>query len=43
VRDLVVKEEVRTVGAGKAQPGATETAVATGAGPGGEEGMDLDA
>lgn len=43
MRDLIVSEEVRTAGAGRAQPGTTTHAVATGAGPGGEEGMDLDA
>ncbi|KAL1410554.1 proteasome core particle subunit beta 2 [Vanrija albida] len=45
VRDLIVSEEVRgTVGAGAAQPGdGTVTAVAEGAGPGGEEGMEVDA
>lgn len=43
VRDLVVSEEVRTAGAGRAQPGETVHAVAVGAGPGGEEGMDVDA
>lgn len=43
VRDLVVLEEVKTIGAGKAQPGTTDHAVGVGAGPGGEEGMDLDA
>lgn len=41
MRDLIVSEEVSTVGAGKAQPGFTDKAVATG-GAGGEEGMDLD-
>lgn len=44
VRDLVVSEEVKvTMGAGKAQQGTTDRPVAVGAGPGGEEGMDLDA
>jgi 20S proteasome subunit beta 2 len=43
VRDLVVREETRTIGAGKEQPGTTVEAVASGAGPGGEEGMDVDA
>jgi len=45
IRSLIVSEEVRvTTGAGKEQSGIGEVAVpvAVGAGPGGEEGMDLD-
>lgn len=43
VRDLIVKEEVRiTTGAGKDQGGVEPVAVPVGAGPGGEEGMDVD-
>ncbi|BEJ16663.1 hypothetical protein CspHIS471_0600640 [Cutaneotrichosporon sp. HIS471] len=41
VRDLIVSEEVATVGAGKAQPGFTDKPAMTG-GVGGAEGMDLD-
>ncbi|KAK4686281.1 20S proteasome subunit beta 2, partial [Tremellales sp. Uapishka_1] len=44
IRDLIVSEEVKpTTGAGKEQSGVEVVGVPTGEGPGGEEGMDLDA
>jgi hypothetical protein len=43
IRSLVVSEDVRiTSGAGKEQPGVEVRPVAIGAGPGGEEGMEVD-
>lgn len=44
IRSLVVSEEVKvTTGAGKAQEGVEVVGVATGKGPGGDEGMEVDA
>jgi 20S proteasome subunit beta 2 len=41
---LIVSEDVKlTTGAGKDQVEVEDKPVAVGAGPGGEEGMDLDA
>jgi 20S proteasome subunit beta 2 len=41
---LIVSEEVRmTTGAGKTQEGVLDVSVPTGKGPGGEEGMEIDA
>ncbi|RXK37548.1 20S proteasome subunit beta 2 [Tremella mesenterica] len=43
IRSLIVKEDVKiTSGAGKEQPGIEPHPVPVGAGPGGEEGMDVD-
>jgi 20S proteasome subunit beta 2 len=43
IRSLIVSEDVKvTSGAGKEQPGVEVRAVPIGAGPGGEEGMEVD-
>lgn len=44
IRSLIVSEEVKmTTGAGKTQDGVLDVPVPIGKGPGGEEGMDVDA